>query len=60
MPPNSWRSPKVRRSRNVVAPIVQALTEELADDNNEAAVFAALGMRYETPQERQRWVRTRT
>lgn len=33
MPPNSWRSPKVRRPRHVVEPIVQALTEELADDN---------------------------
>lgn len=33
MPAISWRSPKVRRSRDVVAPIVQALTEELADDN---------------------------
>lgn len=30
---NQWRSPKQKRPREAVAHIVQALTEELADDN---------------------------
>lgn len=37
--PNSWRSQKLRRSREVVAPWVQVLNEEICDDNPGIEVY---------------------
>lgn len=53
---------RARAKRSGLALSQEALkvrdTGEVVDVPDEAAVFAALGMRYETPEERQRWVRT--